>query len=364
MTNIHPQKQIKKNAEKKARSSFFVHRLLKGFSNYCGDAELGLSKVSKMYVNAWYCRNTILLSRGKAITKLCKTRACGYCNSVRMAHLINAYDPQLKPLMDAGRLFFVTVTLPTVHHTMLPQRLKKFRKWMKSWRESKAYKRLLKEDISGLRKLEMHTATFSDLERIHAHFHFLIETEEAAEALVSHWLGYFPEARGHCQDIRQADKGSLTELFKYVTKPITLKGGGDKALISYNAIMEGSRNMRMIQPFGRLRMAKEMPAEEITETNIEFPDDKMYHWVVRRGNWIDKDGNPIVKVNHSKKLLRQLAYQADHPPKLSRKEDIAMAQQFEAITDAFFLKEMKKRSFDEMIEMYNKHIPEKREIFA
>ncbi|MBA7687586.1 hypothetical protein ES703_96050 [subsurface metagenome] len=202
---LKPEKSLKNTLERRAIAKFVTNGIIYPLI----DLDTNLKK---SYWRSFHCTR-ILLQDGKKITsRYCNNRWCVVCNRIRTAKMINNYLPVL--LNEIKEPYFVTLTIPnctgqdlraTINHM-----IKTVIKINSTCRHRRDYQ------LKGIRKLE---CTYNQLENtFHPHFHFIINTYQVGQELISAWLENYPEARSVSQDIRRADKNSLIELFKYTTK--------------------------------------------------------------------------------------------------------------------------------------------------
>lgn len=147
----------------------------------------------------------------------CRHRWCIICNHVRTAILTNKYKPVVDTFDEPK---FVTLTIASVHDReglgdLLEEMIHAFR------RATQRLRYHLKKDgrtFDAIRALEV---TWNRGKGYHPHFHIVVDGADTAELLREYWIEWFGDAaRVHQkpQHIRDVDKNSLLELFKYVTK--------------------------------------------------------------------------------------------------------------------------------------------------
>jgi hypothetical protein len=249
--------------------------------------------LQKSYQNSLLCAVRLDIQGDEMRSQFCKNRACLVCNRIRTAQLINAYLPILK---DWRNKQFLTLTVPNVPGEQLKDTMTAM---------YNAYflinKDLRKKGIGlvGLRKLE---CTYNaKMNTYHPHFHFIIQTREMAENLLSKWFERFPNANSKGQDLRPADTNSVKELFKYFTKMISSeyvktkdgkvkkvpKGIYVQALDTIFCAMSGKR---IFQPFGFKKTVDEdqLPeAENISLENLESSEKTTFLWL--QSDWYEAD---------------------------------------------------------------------------
>ena len=310
---------------KRVRRKSFTQVLTARLADRHGMHKGSKSRCSKSYSHAYHCGQKLSIVNGKAVTRYCKTRHCTVCNNIRSAMLMNGYLLQLQPYLDAGTLYFVTLTAPTPRTGELTPHLKVM---MKYWIQVRNKACRAVRNLVGLRKLECHVRPG---DRVHPHFHLLVVGKHNATWLKWEWLKRWKgEAHHGGQDIRKADKNSLIEMFKYMTKAGVGEGTQtdangktrrlkliytDKEVDQLDAIYCALRGKRTIQPFGGLRKV----SEEIDEddlTNALVPpneDDEHYVWHRQLANYVGTTtGQLFADWEPSKRLLEAL--QGLHSP--------------------------------------------------
>jgi hypothetical protein len=256
----------------------------------------------KKYWKAWHCNN-IFLRDGQTIKgSLCRTRQCNHCNRIKQAELVNGYQTPLQDLAKQDKLYFVTLTAPTVKERQLKAEISKR---YKAWKRAKDKLRKQGYSINGVRKLETNYNIKKDW--YHPHFHIVIQGKTEAELLLKYWLNEFPKANLEAQDIREIGTTAkdLLEVFKYATKEIVT----DKATAhATHKIYEALKGRRVFQTYGKIRKVKE-PKEQQTETKkYEWlnPNTKdIYAFEQSIADWTTAYNKPLVNTNE---IARQLIH--------------------------------------------------------
>ncbi len=260
-------KSLKKRARSKWYTMAITSRLL--YQN---------SPLHKYYQSAFYCSH-ILKQEGKKITAhYCNTRICHICNRIRTAKLMNGYISQLQKL---GSLQFVTLTIPNCSVTELAETidliLKSFSNIIRVIRERRKIR------VSGIRKLEI---TYNYITNTyHPHIHVLVDSD-VGDVIVTEWLKRFEKARVQAQDIRNADKNALNEIFKYSTKIVTKSKNRLEVFIpALDNIMISLRGRRCFQPFGSIKKIEE---DVIGIESVEYEEIEPYdfiEWIWDECDW-------------------------------------------------------------------------------
>ena len=290
--------------QKRARAKSFSERLVGGLVDLGGDTPLRHS-----YLRTQSCASLLRQENGKITGKYCGNRWCVVCNRIRTAKLYEAYLPAL---LQWEHRYFVTLTIPNCSGKSLHA---KVRELIAGLRRVGQYVRRDGHDFAAIRKLEI---TYS-LARgdFHPHFHLIVNSQAAADALVTRWLIYFPEARGIAQDVRRCESvAAAAELFKYFTK-LTVKIDGRYSAPPARAldtIFKSMRKLRTIQPMGFKGVAT---AEAITDedgelnlragTVVKSARIADFEWLSTSFDWVDfSTGEVLADFEPSQKFLALL----------------------------------------------------------
>jgi len=160
VTKIIKRNQLQKRINRKALTQAFVGNLI----GYFGTKSQAPSICASQYNNAHWCASYLTKEGDKLRTYYCKTRICYICNAIRMAMLINGYRPQLEPLINGNRLYFVTLTQPTCYWTQTELRLNEMVNWWRKTIHGKSGRK--KKSLRGIRKIE------STINYIRGHVHW------------------------------------------------------------------------------------------------------------------------------------------------------------------------------------------------
>jgi hypothetical protein len=251
----------------------------------------------KKYWKTFHC-NRVLLQEGLLLKgSLCRKRWCTHCSRIRIAELTNGYK---QPLLDLGKLYFVTLTAPTVQARELKSEIRKritaFQKIKDNLRKAHKIK------LNGIRKLEV---TYNqETNKYHPHFHFILSDLNDCNRLISLWLNYFPNANKkgqHSIIINTENENSFIELFKYATKETTKKGVqyAPEVLHTIYSALEG---FRIYQTFGKIRKVKR-PKKAINEVNeVDFISEKNEIWLFDYNeiDYTDSKGEFLIDVQNIK----------------------------------------------------------------
>lgn len=235
--------------QKRARSKWFSEQIITEL--------IGLedSPLSKYYENASQCNYILTQNDIQLKARYCNTRVCNICNRVRTAKLMNGYMMQFTQF---DNLEFTTLTTPNVKADELQKEIEFFTKNVSNiirvLREKKGI------DISGIRKIEVTYNANTDTYNPHCH----LLTNGYGNLIIEEWLKRSPTSYVGAQDTREADAGSLNELFKYSTKFLSKsskKYEVDLFVKPLDKIMIALYKKRTFQPFGKIKKLKENPED-------------------------------------------------------------------------------------------------------
>jgi hypothetical protein len=242
------------------------------------------SKLTSKYWSTHYCSNVMLQEGQKVSSTYCKRRWCGVCNSIRTANLILGYSEVMEGFKNP---YLVTLSLRNVKAEDLEPTIRYMNSKLRKVRD-----RLRKRgyNLQGIRN---HECTYNaDRNDFHPHMHMIVEGEDEAHQIRMEWLYSVPESGWKGQDVEPADKGTIMEVFKYVSKVIVK--GKDGNPIHYPKAMDTIYNAynkkRVIQPFGIKKKAIVEKETGNTEhdylplrTEIFIYEDSAMDWVAASG---------------------------------------------------------------------------------
>lgn len=241
----------------------------------------------KSYRNTAFCAWQIFKDGDKKTSRYCGNRWCLVCNRIRCAKLIGAYVPQLEKLADP---YFVTLTVPNVYGHLLRQTIKDMKGNFSiiCGKHKKRHQRGTQDfKMNGLLKIE---CTYNrKLNNFHPHFHIVVDSKQAAKALVSDWLELYPRSNKKGQDSRQAKTGTAKEIFKYFTKIITPTDKGWGVYVgAMDTIFCAMRGMNTFTNIGNFRPV----SEGIEEIQAVKNDEYSYgysEYVPAIRDWVDTE---------------------------------------------------------------------------
>lgn len=264
------------------------------------------SPFEKRYWDTFHCCETILME-GQYITgSYCGNRWCRVCGRIVTAKLIQAYKPILAQFQDPQ---FVTLTIVNPTETELIASIKKmvndFVKINYNFRTQRPYR------VIGIRKIEVEPSEHPN--EYHPHFHIIMEGKNEAEALIQEWLIYNPTADIRGQNITKCNEGSLTEFFKYTTKPVVKNASADGQRKNHTAyqldvIYRSLDKKRIFQPIGIQKAHVKENIEGVISQKI--PDLKflplsgaeVWTWNQQAKDWISIFGDRLSKYRYNKEI--------------------------------------------------------------
>lgn len=270
-------RQTLQKLQKRARAKYIGFPLIAALC----DLE---SPLEKSYRNSLYCCEILEQREGEITAHYCRNRWCVICNRIRCGQLINRYLPAVEGWRHPH---FVTLTRPNVPGPVLRDTVSDMTRCAANCARSLRRKGL---GFRAVRKLEI---TYNGAARsFHPHFHFHVEGQDAARALVSKWLDRNPDAVERAQDVRPADAGSLIELFKYFCKLVDSRRRITPEAL--DTIFRSIRGKRVFQPVGfRLPPDADNDGEEgftlnkTTEAVKRTTEAVLWEWMQDIHDWID-----------------------------------------------------------------------------
>lgn len=223
--------------QKRARRKAYAKGLALALANVTTDSGMAKGYRSTAYV----CGEQLHQMDGRLVQSWCGRRWCAACSAIRTARAITAYCPQVEA-WPAGECQLVTLTVPNVPGEALRETLQAMHKAFGTIMRSRPMRRVSAQ-VEALRATE---CTYSEVRGdYHPHIHTLVRGQAVAAELVRQWLSHWPAALEKAQDIRQADRAAMREVFKYSTKLASDKRDAD-----------GTR--RIVPPFALDRMFQAM----------------------------------------------------------------------------------------------------------
>lgn len=280
---------------KKARRKYFSNGLSVGLVSAAENNEDSVLK--KSYWRTYHCNSQIKLhnidGRNTLQSKYCNARWCMTCNSVRTAKHIIAYTPVLNDWDDAC---FVTLTQKTVIKELLPLQIAEMYRIfssIKDYAKKRFGRGTLHFKLEGIRKLECTYNQNTDL--YHPHFHIVFKTMEMGKFVMAEWLKRNCNAGVKGQNCKKADKYTLVELFKYMSKVIASTGKKPKTpverVINANAldvIFNAMIGTRTVQSFGFVKPKIDLDCNA-DNLKVKGIADAVLQWSDAATDWVDTE---------------------------------------------------------------------------
>ena len=264
-------------------------------------------QATKTYWKSYHCNSVLLQDNHTFKGSLCRKRFCTECNRIKTAELTNGYK---QPMLELGKLYFITLTTPNVKGSELKKEIQKMIKAFQLIKNN--IRKTYKIKINGIRKIEI---TYNqESNTYHPHFHLIQDNLNASNLIQALWIKQFPKASIKAQDIREintTDESAFIELFKYATKETNSKGviySGEVLHTIYNSI----QGLRIYQTYGSIKKVKKPIEEKLTEIEIDFVEPKQDIWIFEQDkkDWINAEYEPLVntleieQVIETKKLIK------------------------------------------------------------
>lgn len=294
---------ISNTLEKRAKTKHFGTKMAIGLANL-------VSPLQKGYWATYHCAEVIKIDGQKATSKYCDRRWCPTCSRIRTGKMLNRFIPVFET--EFKDPYLVTLTSPNVKGIYLKSDvdyyLKTFGNLVRTIKQGLKRKGQKAQDFKAVKKLEITWNNRTDT--YHPHLHILVNSKILAEEIRRLWLRSNPDAVLSAQDIRQADQGSLKELFKYITKltyndPIS----GKKVLYPnkvLDTIFQSIHRRRTFESYNIPDVINEedkIPSEETLE-DIKPQEPKIYIYETEPyWNWYEIDtGQPLTTYQDQKEI--------------------------------------------------------------
>jgi hypothetical protein len=275
----------RKNFEKRARAKYITNSIAVPLASIP-------SPLENSYKTTQRCSANLTEAQGKLSGLYCGQRWCLVCARIRTAKLIAGYMPALLAMQEK---WFLTLTVPNCKSSDLEKTVKGMLK--NASLINRALKERYKLKYSSLRKIECtYNAQRGDY---HPHFHFIFDSELAAEMFLVLWLKKYPAADRKAQDLKRADDKACLELFKYFTKVVSKRqykikrNGVEFPASDYKIYIKpldvmfcALRGTRTFQPCGVIKAVSEDVEPEQAELTYR---DMTAAWTWLNNDWCDKE---------------------------------------------------------------------------
>ena len=255
---------------------------------------------TKTYWKSYHCNSVLLQDNHVFKGSLCRKRFCTECNRIKTAELTNGYK---EPMLNLGKLYFVTLTTPNVQGSDLNKEIKRMIKAFQLIKNN--LRNAYKIKINGIRKIEI---TYNqESNTYHPHFHLIQDDLNASNLIQALWIKQFPKASIKAQDIREInskDESAFIELFKYATKETNSKGAiypGEVLHTIYSAIT----GIRIYQTYGTIKKVKTPIEAKQNDIEIDFLEPKQDIWIFEQDqkDWINTEYEPLVNTLEIEQLI-------------------------------------------------------------
>jgi hypothetical protein len=256
------------------------------------------SKLISRYWSTHHCGDVIFQDGQRIRSTYCKRRWCGVCNSIRTATLIKGYSDVLGDFKDP---YLVTLSLRNVKAEDLEPTIRYMTSKLARVRQK------LKKRGYNLQGIRNHECTYNvDRDDFHPHMHMIVEGEDEAHLMRMEWLSSVPESGWKGQDVRPADKETIMEVFKYVSKVIVK--GKDGNPIHYPKAMDVIYNAynkkRVIQPFGiKKAVIEEKESGNGVHDYLPIRETEIFIYETSAMDWVSASGEVLSEYTPTKKVL-------------------------------------------------------------
>ncbi len=253
-----------KTLEKRARAKFITSIVAFPLSKL-------RSPLEKAYKLTERCSANLTETPGKLVGLYCGCRWCLVCSRIRTARLITGYMPAIEAMDEK---WFLTLSRPNVPAAQLDEEVQYYLATARLIQRHLREKRKMK--FSSLRKIE---CTYNaEANTYHPHFHFIFDSEQAAQAYLDEWLARNPTAKlNKGNQLKKADNSSCMELFKYFTKVVSKSKSKTPAgearsdyrihLAALDTMFVAMRAVRTFQPCGVIKaISEEIEPEQALES--------------------------------------------------------------------------------------------------
>ena len=329
------------------------------------------SPLNKQYWNT-RCRNRMYLEGDKVKqSERCNKRWCFTCNGIKSAEMINGYRSAFEAMNDP---WLVTLTRVNVSEEDIEKEIKEINAMFLKCKDS--LKKEARFEFNGIRVLECtykrnHKNKKGEAEgkySFNPHFHVMVEGCKAAFALVHYWLkknGDKADIKG--QDWKPANKDSLQELFKYITKLQPSKGEpiSPEALDIIFKVFAGvnskEKYIRTVAAFGKVRKAKtprEKPKDCDWKEAEQEPTIFNFQFAGKFSDWYSADGEAFSEVELNEEQLDLLQSMREGTMPLKQLEKAKQEAEQEAEQDKYkIMIRDKKKASDAILNFWNRNNP-------
>ncbi len=279
------------------------------------------SPLQKQYKRSTNCAGEVTETPGKFTSIYCNCRWCLVCARIRTGRLLKGYLPAIQAMEEK---WFLTLSRPNVVGAELADEVQYY------LATARLIQRHLREkgrlEFSSLRKIE---CTYNEVvNTYHPHFHFIFDSQEAAQAFLDQWLERNSVAKvgkaraailNKGNQLKQANDRAVAELFKYFTKVVSktqTKAANGIVTSDYRIHLEALDTMfqamagvRTFQPCGVIKAVSE---DIEPEQAVESDRAEVNHWKWLRHDWVNVETEAaltgFVPSEHQERISTRVVY--------------------------------------------------------
>jgi hypothetical protein len=245
------------------------------------------SPLHHQYKRSTNCAAEITETPGKYTSKYCNCRWCLVCSKIRTGRLFVGYMPPIEAMAEK---WFLTLSRPNVVASLLADEIQYYLRTATLIQRNLREK--LKLEYSSLRKIE---CTYNEIvNTYHPHFHFIFDSQVAAQAFLDEWLSRNPTAKlDKGNQLKKANDKSVIELFKYFTKVVSKSrskvNGVDTTdyrihLQALDTMFQAMHRVRTFQPCGVIKVVSE---DVEPEQSVDSGKAEVNHYKWLKHDWIN-----------------------------------------------------------------------------
>lgn len=279
------------------------------------------SPLQKQYKRSTNCAGEVTETPGKFTSLYCNCRWCLVCARIRTGRLIVGYLPAIQAMEEK---WFLTLSRPNVVGAELADEIQYY------LATARLIQRYLREklglEFSSLRKIE---CTYNEvINTYHPHFHFIFDSEEAAQVFLDQWLDRNSVAKvgkaraailNKGNQLKKANDRAVAELFKYFTKVVSktqTKAANGIVTSDYRIHLEALDTMfqamagvRTFQPCGVIKaVSEDVEAEQAVNSDRA----EVNHWKWLRHDWVNVETEAaltgFVPSEHQERISTRVVY--------------------------------------------------------
>jgi hypothetical protein len=271
------------------------------------------SPLHHQYKRSTNCAAEITETPGKYTSKYCNCRWCLVCSKIRTGRLLVGYVPAIEAMEEK---WFLTLSRPNVAGPLLADEIQYY------LRTAMLIQRHLREKLklqySSLRKIE---CTYNEaVNTYHPHFHFIFDSEVAAQTFLDEWLSRNPTAKlDKGNQLKKANDKSVIELFKYFTKVVSkTKSKAPNGIVStdyrihlqaLDTMFQAMQRVRTFQPCGVIKAVSE---DVEPEQAVDSGKAEVNHYKWMKHDWVNVETQAaltgFVPSEHQQAIEKHIVY--------------------------------------------------------